>query len=196
MLIYSGDGYYECRSFDSLQTCLSQRVFTYNCDPAAKFCFCSANFFAFSFQCLLVSFLQLVFFYNWISVQTLLWTLKTFLIRLLQKFVLWSSAKCVCVCVRERERERERERVCVCVCVCELSIAAGGIIIIMASTLTIDLQRAIVYPYRRGTKRDQKKLVNIPQDPCLFLLVYFVLLLLLYLCFCRLCFHIYVLLEE
>ncbi|KAH9535325.1 hypothetical protein CY35_17G046400 [Sphagnum magellanicum] len=27
---------------------------------------------------------------------------------------------------------------------------AGGIIIVMASTLTIDLQRAIVYPYRRG----------------------------------------------
>jgi hypothetical protein len=82
---------------------------------------------------------------------------------------------CVCVC----ERERERECVRVCVCVCELSIAAGGIIIVMASTLTIDLQRAIVYPYRRGTERDQKKLVNITQDLCLFLLVSFVLLLLL-----------------
>jgi hypothetical protein len=103
------------------------------------------------------------------------------------KAFLWDSCKslyfealqCVCVCVRERESERERERERESVCVCELSIAAGGIIIVMASTLTIDLQRAIVYPYRRGTKRDHKKLVNITQDLCFFLLVSFVLLLLL-----------------
>jgi hypothetical protein len=155
----------------ALQTSLLSASSVYSCP------FCNLCFFSFESLCKLCFELCKAF---------LLDSCKSLYFEALQSVCVCVRERervCVCVCEREREREsacvRDRERERVCVCVCELSIAGGGIVIVMASTLTIDLQRAIVYPYRQGTKRDQKKLVNITQDLCLFLLVSIVLLLLL-----------------